>query len=245
MLEKTRSGIHRATEAQKWLCYISHAVLYFPLILIGVYEVRVSRNFFGFFFRHAERYTLYSSHHFPSRSLSSITAMDRASQVLAESLHSDKSRSYRALAEKSHVPHSTLHHRDRGRGSRETKAQRQQYLTLEEEKAIVNFLLLLSNLGHPVRIKFLPSLAFTIARRRATKNHPVKPPGKNWPRAFEKRHPEIKARRVRAIDWKRHENNIYNKITEWFEVIGQVLQAPAIEPEKLTATRSNGYIEEV
>ena len=149
--------------------------------------------------------------------------MDRASQVLAESSHSDKHDFYRAFAEKSFVPHSTLHHRDRGRESKETKARRQQYLTLEEEKAIVKFLVLISNLGHPVRIKFLPSLAFIIARRRATTNQPVKPPGKNWPRAFEKRYPEIKARRVRAIDWKRHENNIYNKITEWFNVIGQVL----------------------
>ena len=79
---------------------------------------------------------------------------------------------------------------------------------------MVRFLLLMSGLGHPVRIKFIPSLAFSIARRRSTTSKPIKPPGKNWPRAFEKRHPELKARRVRAIDWKRHENNIYDKIVE-------------------------------
>jgi hypothetical protein len=28
--------------------------------------------------------------------------------------------------------------------------------------------------------------------------------------------------------WERHENNIYDKITHWFEVIGKVLQDPAI-----------------
>jgi hypothetical protein len=38
---------------------------------------------------------------------------------------------------------------------------------------------------------------------------------------------------VRAIDWKRHENNIYDKITHWFEVIGKVLQDPAILPENV------------
>ena len=42
-------------------------------------------------------------------------------------------------------------------------------------------------------------------------------------RAFEKRHPELKARRVRSIDWKRHENNTYVKIVYWFEVIGKVI----------------------
>ena len=90
--------------------------------------------------------------------------MDRASQVPAQALHLDSPRSYRALAKRSGVSHTTLNHRKLGRESKETKAQRQQYLTLEEEKAIVKFLLLMSNLGQPMRIKFLPSLAFSIAR---------------------------------------------------------------------------------
>ncbi|KYG41993.1 hypothetical protein M433DRAFT_147180 [Acidomyces richmondensis BFW] len=42
------------------------------------------------------------------------------------------------------------------------------------------------------------------------------------------RHPEIKARRVRALDWDRHPNNIYDKMVEWFEIIGDVLQAPDV-----------------
>lgn len=154
----------------------------------------------------------------------------------------EASRSYRALAVKSDVPRSTLHHRARGRESREIKAQRQQYLTLDEEKAVVTFLLLMSNLRQPVRIKFLPSLAFNIARRRATKNQPIKPPGKNWPRAFEKRYPEVRARRVRAIDWKRHEQNIYNKITEWFDIIGKVLRDPAVRPENVYNMDETGVI---
>ena len=33
---------------------------------------------------------------------------------------------------------------------------------------------------------------------------------------------------MKAIDWKRHETNIYDKITHWFEVIGKVVQDPAI-----------------
>ena len=79
------------------------------------------------------------------------------------------------------------------------------------------------DIGQPIRIKFLSSLAFSIAGRPATAKQPIEPPGKNWPRAFKKRHPEIKARRVRAIDWKRHKSNIYNKIIEWFDVIRKVL----------------------
>jgi hypothetical protein len=39
-----------------------------------------------------------------------------------------------------------------GRRSGEKHAQSQQYLNPEEEKAMVRFLLLMSGLGHPVRI---------------------------------------------------------------------------------------------
>ena len=83
-------------------------------------------------------------------------------------------------------------------------------------------------LGTPVRIKFIPSLAFSVARWRPT-NKPPKPPGKNWAWAFETRHPHVKARRERAIDWDRY--HIYDKVVYWFEVIGKALQDPDILPE--------------
>ena len=140
---------------------------------------------------------------------------------------------YAARSEHSNVPVSTLIHRRNGRRSREEQAQRQQYLSREEEKALVQFLLLMSNLGHPVRIKFIRLLAYSIARQRSTKTQPIKPPGKNWPKAFAERHLELQARKVKSIDWKRHENNVYGKIVEWFDIIGQVLQDPAVLPENV------------
>ena len=144
-----------------------------------------------------------------------IIDMDRASKVLAQARTSDTRTTWAALAARGDVPLHTLYYRVRGRASREEKAQCQQYLTVEEEKALVTFLLMKSSLGQPVRIKYIPSLAFSLANRRSTPNKPIKPPGKNWARAFEKRQPAVKARRVRSIDWNRHENFIYNKITEW------------------------------
>ena len=93
----------------------------------------------------------------------------------------------------------------------------------------------MSDLGQPVRVKYIPSLAFSIARQRSieTADDPIKPPNKNWPQAFKKRNPELKARKVRAIDWKRYENNIYVKITHWFEVIGRIVQDSAILRENV------------
>jgi hypothetical protein len=154
--------------------------------------------------------------------------MDRASQILAESLPG----SYAARAAQGEVARSTLHARDNGRPPRKEKDQGQQYLTPSEEKAVVKLLLHMGKLGKPVPVKYIPSLAFSIASKRST-NRPPKPPGRNWPRAFEKRHPELKARKVRALDWDRHPNNIYDKMVEWFKIIGDVLQAPDVRPENV------------
>jgi len=49
--------------------------------------------------------------------------MDRASQVLVQGVLPGIPTSYRALADHSDVPRSTLHHRARGRRSVEEKAQ--------------------------------------------------------------------------------------------------------------------------
>ena len=159
--------------------------------------------------------------------------MDKASRVLARGLPHGVPASYRALADHGDTSRSTLHARAHGRRSMEEKAQSQQYLSLWEEDALVKFLLQMSDLGQPVRIKFIPFLAFCVARQRSEENRPLKPPGKNWARAFEKRHPETQARRVRALDWNRHEKNTYWKIAHWFEVIGRILQDPAILAENV------------
>ena len=157
---------------------------------------------------------------------------DHASKALAEPSLPGEPRTYDAISKRSGVPLTTLYYRNHGRRSKEEKAQGQQYLTPSEEKALEKYLKLMADLGNPVRIKFLPALAFSIARQRSM-NKATKPPGKNWPRGFQKRHPALKSRRVRAMAWERHENNIYNKIIHWFEVIREVLQDPAILPENV------------
>ncbi len=159
--------------------------------------------------------------------------MDKASQVLAQGVPPGVPDSYRALADHGNVPHTTLHHRARGRRSIEEKAQSQQYLTPWEEEVVVKFVLQMSDLGQSIRIKFIPSIAFSVTRQRPMVDGPLKPPGKNWAKALENGHPELQARRVSALDWNRHEKNIYGKVTHWFEIIGKVLQDPAILPENV------------
>jgi hypothetical protein len=45
--------------------------------------------------------------------------------------------------------------------------------------------------------------------------------------------PRATSEKVKSIDWKRHENNVYGKIVEWFDIIGQVLQDLAVLPENV------------
>ncbi len=61
----------------------------------------------------------------------------------------------------------------------------------------------------------------------------IKPPGENWPQAFYKRHPELIAMRMKAIDWDRHDRHIYNKVIDWFTVIGKELASPAVLAENI------------
>ena len=92
-------------------------------------------------------------------------------------------RTYDAISKRSRVPSSTLYYRDHGRRSREEKAQGQQYLTPSEEKALEKYMKQMADLGTPVRIKYIPSLAFSIARRRSTTNKASKAPHRNWAQA--------------------------------------------------------------
>jgi predicted Fe-Mo cluster-binding NifX family protein len=169
--------------------------------------------------------------------------MDRASQVLALGVPHGVPKSYRALADHhGGVGHTTLYYRDNGRQSIEKKALGQHYLNPYETKAVVQFLLQMSNLGQPVRIKYIPSIAFLATRHRSVKDRPRKPPGRNWAKALEKRNPELKARRVKALDWNRHERNIYEKITDWFIKIGPVVEDPIIRPENVWNFDETGVI---
>src|SRR5271155_2860503 len=115
--------------------------------------------------------------------------MDRASQVLAQGVPLGVPNSYRALADHGNVPRSTLHYRARGRRLIEEKAQSQQYLTPWEEDVVVKYLLQMSDLGQPIRMKFIPSIAFIATCKRPIVDRPHKPLGRNWAKALENRHP--------------------------------------------------------
>jgi len=141
------------------------------------------------------------------------------------------------------LPLSTKWHREHGRGTRRDKAAKEQYLSPHEEKGLACYILRTCQNGYPLPVK-VRSLALVIRRRR--KNTPpeesVKPPGKNWPQGLYKRNPQLKARRMRAISWDRHDHSIYPKVAEWFSIISKELANPAILAENVYNMDKTGVI---
>jgi hypothetical protein len=89
--------------------------------------------------------------------------------------------------------------------------------------------------GYPPPVKVLPLLAGVLGRRRSPSDNSTggcaaKQPSPSSVRGFLRRHPKVKARRSKPIDWKRHDYNIRSKVEEWFFVIGSELHDPAIDP---------------
>jgi hypothetical protein len=160
--------------------------------------------------------------------------MRQANQVLVHAAHVDVPAAQTLpREEETEVPYHTRWYRERrGRPSMKEKAQSQQYLSPPEEKALVDFILRMSAVGTPIRVKYIPALAFCIARRRAT-NRPTEPPKKNWPQAFRRRHPQIKSRNNKPMPWERHDDSIYDKVVHWFDVIKEELCRPDVLPENV------------
>jgi hypothetical protein len=130
---------------------------------------------------------------------------------------------------------STRWHRAHGRQTRRQRAVRQQLLTPQQEKALVDHLLQLHRNGYPARVKHLRSLAGALMNNGQE-------PAKDWPQAFYKRHPELKAVSVRAIDWQRHEKNIRVKVEHWFEIMDKQLSQRDIVQENVYNMDETGVL---
>jgi hypothetical protein len=88
--------------------------------------------------------------------------MDKAGRALAEDVPPGVPFSFCALADHSDVSHATLHRRSHGGRSCEQESQDQQYLIPREKEALVEFIPQIANFGSPIRIKFIPTLAYRL-----------------------------------------------------------------------------------
>lgn len=86
------------------------------------------------------------------------------------------------------------------------KAISQQYLTPQEEKALIAYILQSAENSFPFPVKVLQRLALVIKRHCSAANmnaidiNSIKPPSKNWSQAFALHHPEINTRRLKVVN---------------------------------------------
>jgi len=163
-------------------------------------------------------------------------AMEPAEAVLVGTSSSPNSKTYAERSKLTAVPISTLWHHEHGRLSRKDAAAKRQYLTPSEEKTVVDYIQGAAEGDHPVLVKSVGQLAWTIARRRSSTfeiladDDSIRPPGKNWVQKFYKRH-NLKTRTLKPLDWARHD--IYDKVAHWFTLMDRVLHDSAVLPENV------------
>jgi hypothetical protein len=124
------------------------------------------------------------------------------------------------------LPYTTQWHRDQGHAA--TKPSSSNLLTPHEEQAIVDFVLRADRNGYPARVKDLQYYVAILLLRRAPQRErrtsskvPVRSqtPNKDWPQASCRHHPKLKAARLRALDWRKYEENIWAKVVNWFDLM--------------------------
>jgi hypothetical protein len=52
----------------------------------------------------------------------------------------------------------------------------------------------------------------------------------------------LKPKRVRALDWARHDHNVHDKVVQWFTVIGKELNDHAIATENVYNMNETGVL---
>ncbi|RPA90591.1 hypothetical protein L873DRAFT_1570083, partial [Choiromyces venosus 120613-1] len=92
---------------------------------------------------------------------------------------------------------STVMHRQQGRKNREEEGQRRQKLLPEEERIVIERCYFRCRLGFPPTIWQLREIATSVVQKR----NPDEVLGKRWEAAFKKRHPEVRTRFSKQLDF--------------------------------------------
>ena len=134
-----------------------------------------------------------------------------------EALRNDKNSKLEAVARLYNVPASTLRRRRAGRPARRDTIPNSRRLTDSEEKALVQYIIELSERAFPPRLRGVEDMANQLLRVR---NAP--PVGKLWAHNFVKRQPELQTRYTHRYDYQRAKCEDPKVIGEWFALVRNV-----------------------
>ncbi len=176
--------------------------------------------------------------------MASIGQRDDVDTALSE-WRKGQFQSLRQAAQWHDIPLSTLTDRARGSANRATYNQTRQKLTVGEEETLVAYIRHQTQAGYPLSIEAVQQIANVLLRRRweaQGANGQPKTVGQHWIERFYKRHNDIKAVKLRAMDTLRARSSTYNRLLEWFQIAREALSPNDIRAYNIYNMDETGVI---
>jgi hypothetical protein len=166
-----------------------------------------------------------------------------------EAFEKGQKKSLRAAAIALGAPIDLTHKRYNGRTSRAKQTPNNQKLTDAEETAIEQWILSLDRRGFSPNLQMVADMAnLLLAQRNPVENSPVGNPvgnpvvvGKHWVPNFIKRHPVLKSKLSRCLDYKRALCNDPELINKWFKRVEDTIQQYGIVTEDIYNFDETGF----
>ena len=155
--------------------------------------------------------------------------------------------SIRALATENGVSTSTLHRRVSGTSVARNEAHiHRQTLTVDEEKALVEYICRWSISGHPPPPHDVISIALELLNNRVSLLPPPNLPqspylGHTWLGQFRRRHPEVATVWSRNLDTTRLKANSPEKLAPYFAEVGSLMTQHAYPPSRMFNMDETGF----
>jgi hypothetical protein len=157
-------------------------------------------------------------------------------------------KSVNAAAKAHDVPVATLRDRVKGATSRAVASEAKQILSAGEEKALVKWILDVSQSGYPPRKSQLREMAEDIRQQRVSKINDASiilveypPIGTEWTDRFIRRHASLKTAFARRIDASRMKETTADSILHWLNLARETIEEYKVHPRNIYNMDESGF----
>jgi Tc5 transposase DNA-binding domain len=157
-------------------------------------------------------------------------------------------KSVNATAKAHNVPVRTLQERVNGSKSRAEANKKKQILSAAEEKALVKWILEVSEHGYPPRKSQLREMAEDIRQQRVSKINDASiilveypPIGREWTDCFIQRHPCLTTAFARRIDASRVKETTADAILHWLNTTRQTIEEYQVHSQNIYNMDESGF----
>jgi hypothetical protein len=159
-----------------------------------------------------------------------------------EAYETDKTRKITSVAREFGVSYPPLRRRIQGGNSRITRAQSNKILSNDQEKALIDWITRLDQIGASPNIDMVRNAANSMLQRNHPNENPPLTVGPNWPYRFIARlPPQFQRVKQKPMDHKRINSEDINAIKIWFSRLGVLIKEYDIQPSNLFNFDETGF----